>query len=139
MTKNGHKSPAHENRKYDFPITSPDHVRWCLAFAAQRYGERVVIEQGMPLVEDADGVCHTDAILRSLGNHWPDVVKEYIRSQEGGEPTSWVIVAKGMVAAYGVFSSEQEANEFATEELDLSVGLFELIPLQLVEPPVPQQ
>jgi hypothetical protein len=94
----------------------------------------------MPVVEDACGVCHTDAKLRSLGNDWPDVVKEYVSSQESGEPTSWVIVAKSMVAAaYGVFSSEQEANEFATEELDLSPGLFELIPLRLVEPPVPQQ
>ena len=63
--------PLEENdqMKYDQPITSVEHARWCLAEAARRYyhGKIVWNEDCFPLVEDAAGVCHTDEILRAVG------------------------------------------------------------------------
>ena len=59
--------------EYDTPITGVAHAEWCLAEAARRYHGRVVIVGGFPLIEDAAGTCHTDAVLRAIGEDWSEV------------------------------------------------------------------
>jgi hypothetical protein len=54
-------------RDYDRPIRSRDHAVACRAHAVRRYGGKLIRDQdGMLLVEDGDGVCHTDEVLRAL-------------------------------------------------------------------------
>jgi hypothetical protein len=51
---------------YDKPISTRVHYVWCCAEAERRYEGRLVREGEMLLVEDAEGVCHTDPVLRAL-------------------------------------------------------------------------
>jgi hypothetical protein len=53
---------------YDIPIRSPEHAAYCRAEAERRYQAKVIRDEksGMLVAEDADGVCHTDAVLRAL-------------------------------------------------------------------------
>jgi hypothetical protein len=53
--------------KYDIPILSAEHSEFCRKEAERRYcGTMVRDDSGMLLVRDAEGICHTDAVLRSL-------------------------------------------------------------------------
>ena len=53
--------------RYDRPILSEDHADFCRREAERRYGGKIIRnEDGMLLVEDEDGVCHTDPVLRAL-------------------------------------------------------------------------
>jgi hypothetical protein len=61
--------------KYDLPINSAAHALWCLEEASRRYEGKIVFNQdGFPLIEDADGTCHTDQVLRAIGAHWSEQV-----------------------------------------------------------------
>jgi hypothetical protein len=55
-----------EKNKYDVPILSPEHAAFCRAEAERRYGGRIIRDGEMSFVEDARGVCRTDAVLRAL-------------------------------------------------------------------------
>jgi hypothetical protein len=54
--------------EYDVPIRSDDHAEFCRREAERRYNGRLIRDDGDCLVEDSDGVCHTDAVLRALSN-----------------------------------------------------------------------
>jgi hypothetical protein len=52
--------------KYDTLIRSPEHAEFCLKEAVRRYDGKIIRDDEMFLVEDDEGVCHTDAVLRAL-------------------------------------------------------------------------
>jgi hypothetical protein len=54
------------HQMYDKPIASREHYAWCCAEAERRYQGKLVRDGEMLLVEDAEGVCHTDSVLRAL-------------------------------------------------------------------------
>ena len=58
--------------KYDRPILSPAHANFCVREAENRYGGKIVEEDGMMLVQDDNGFLHTDAVLRALSNYYPE-------------------------------------------------------------------
>ena len=61
---------------YDTPIRSVEHAQWCLTEAAKRYDGKIVWnEDNFPLVEYANGVCHTDQVLRAVGANWSSIAK----------------------------------------------------------------
>jgi hypothetical protein len=55
-----------EENKYDVPILSEEHAAFCHAEAARRYAGRIIRDGEMLLVEHANGLCHTDKVLRAL-------------------------------------------------------------------------
>lgn len=46
--------------EYDVPIRSDTHAEFCTRFAEERYEGKLIRDRGMFLIEDSDGVCHTD-------------------------------------------------------------------------------
>lgn len=52
-------------RSYGVPFRSEAHKDFCLRTGARRYGRQVIREGEMYLVEDEDGICHTDEVLRA--------------------------------------------------------------------------
>jgi hypothetical protein len=67
--------------EYDQPILSPQHEAFCRAEAERRYDGKIIRddESGILFVEDSDGVCHTDAVLRALSFFVPPI------AEKGGE------------------------------------------------------
>jgi hypothetical protein len=59
--------PTMTDFKYDVPILSLEHAKFCLAEAERRYGGKIVRDREMLIVVDADGnALATDAVLRAL-------------------------------------------------------------------------
>jgi hypothetical protein len=53
--------------EYDVPIKDIDHALFCLREAQRRYGGKLITDDlGMYVVEDGNGITHTDAVLRAL-------------------------------------------------------------------------
>ena len=53
--------------KYDLPIQSDEHAKWCLDEAERRHGGHIIRdEHGMFLVYNMRDGSHTDAVLRAL-------------------------------------------------------------------------
>jgi hypothetical protein len=52
--------------KYDVPVLSPEHAAFLKAEAERRYEGKIIRQGEMLLVEDENGVCHTDEVLRAL-------------------------------------------------------------------------
>ena len=56
-----------DTRTYDVPIKGIDHAQFCIAEAERRYGGKLFNDDhGMCVVEDANGIRHTDEVLRAL-------------------------------------------------------------------------
>lgn len=54
--------------KYDIPILGPEHAEFCKREAERRYEGKLIKRGGMLTVQDAQGFCHLDAVLRALTN-----------------------------------------------------------------------
>jgi hypothetical protein len=75
---------------YDPKILSPEHAMFCWAEAERRYtGKMVRDEYNMLMVQDMDGVEHTDAVLRALSNYQPPGSAPR-RSRPVMPPKSWL-------------------------------------------------
>jgi hypothetical protein len=56
-----------DTHTYDVPIKDADHALFCLREAQRRYaGKLITDDHGMYVVEDGDGITHTDDVLRAL-------------------------------------------------------------------------
>lgn len=61
---------ANPPMKYDIPIQSVVHAQFCKEEAQRRYAGGLIKDRfGMWLVEDENGLCHTDAVLRALSRY----------------------------------------------------------------------
>jgi hypothetical protein len=53
--------------KYDVPILDDNHAEFCKREAERRYCGKIIVDgDGMFLVEELNGDCHTDEVLRAL-------------------------------------------------------------------------
>ena len=64
--------------KYDIPIVSLEHALACLDEAERRYSGKVVLDSDFPVIEDAAGLCHTDAVLRAIGAKYGQILAGHL-------------------------------------------------------------
>jgi hypothetical protein len=69
--------------KYDPEIGSIEPAYFCHGFAACRYEASIIRDDEAVLAEDAEGLCHTDAVLRALSFFWSK--RDWIGSPWGDE------------------------------------------------------
>jgi hypothetical protein len=101
---------------YEPNIQSPEHAAWCGAEAERRYKAELIRDGEMLLAEDANGTCHTDAVLRALS---------FYKEPGGDAITQWVLASNG--AAYGC-SAANKRRGISARKRGLSAS-FHAVPL----------